>query len=375
MTGHFGLRAFAAMKRYGGLDVLRAAAMLLGVAYHAAYAYVPEVGPWYLVADRASHPFFSVWVGVLHSFRLEVFFLLGGFFGHLLLERRGPRGFLVDRARRLLIPLVLFLPLTRAADWGARMWSQSLGLMSPQYAPGAQPRFVPLHLWFLETLFVLCLLAWACARAGWRGAWLSARLSRWAAWPEVLLLCAIPTALLARGFPDSRPDLTFLPLAPVLAHHGLFFLVGWLLWPLREQLAALERRGAALAALGLALTTAVHWGPLQWQPLGQALASLSAWVLALGLFGLALGATGGERRWLRAAVEASLWIYLMHYPLVLIAQVLLAQTALPAGVKYAAVAGLALSLSTATWLAVRRSLLGPWFGARSAPTSGGAPAG
>ena len=50
--------------------------------------------------------------GALHAFRMELFFALSGFFSHLVFERRGPGGFLRDRSKRLLVPLLVLHVLT-----------------------------------------------------------------------------------------------------------------------------------------------------------------------------------------------------------------------------------------------------------------------
>ena len=65
--------------------------MLLGLAYHATYAWLPNVAPWYLVADSSPVEGLMLVTGLLHSFRMQVFFALSGFFSHLVFERRGAR--------------------------------------------------------------------------------------------------------------------------------------------------------------------------------------------------------------------------------------------------------------------------------------------
>ena len=111
--------------RYDGLDILRAGSMLLGVFSHAARPYVPDYGPWYPIADPHTSPLMLVFVGVLNSFQLQLFFALSGFFGHMVLEKRGADAFLRDRARRLVVPFLAALPLLLATDALMRSWSQA----------------------------------------------------------------------------------------------------------------------------------------------------------------------------------------------------------------------------------------------------------
>ena len=113
------------------LDALRAFAMLLGIALHAALSFTG--GPW-MVQDTRSSGWFHLFVGAVHGFRMPLFFLLSGFFTAMLWRRRGLRALLGHRARRVLLPLLLgsvtivplmFLMGGAAAKAGARQAEKS----------------------------------------------------------------------------------------------------------------------------------------------------------------------------------------------------------------------------------------------------------
>ena len=110
-----GQPAGGSLPRRGDLDALRSVAMLLGVFLHASLAYFPY--PW-PVQDTEQVPFLPLAYAVIHGFRMQLFFLLSGFFTMLLLRRRGLRPLLTQRALRILLPLVLaaatILPLNNA---------------------------------------------------------------------------------------------------------------------------------------------------------------------------------------------------------------------------------------------------------------------
>ena len=77
----------AAPSRYHALDALRAAMMFLGIYLHATVAYSP-VGGWpYKPAQLTTTLDFSV--GLIHVFRMPVFYVMAGFFTALLLQRYG----------------------------------------------------------------------------------------------------------------------------------------------------------------------------------------------------------------------------------------------------------------------------------------------
>lgn len=356
----------APARRYDGLDVVRAAAMLLGVCYHAAYPYLPDVGRWYFVTDVSSSDVFVAVVGVLHSFRMQLFFALSGFFAHLVLERRGAGGFLVDRSRRLVVPFVVALPLTVLADVAVRRWAKAEGVMAPDFAAQDGFRVLPMHLWFLEFLFLYCVVAWALARAGLEGKAVSRGLGALLKVPEVLLVLAVPVGVGLMRWPELRPAASFLPEVHSLLHYGLFFTLGWLLWPARGAVDTLVRRGWWMAAAGFGLSLYVFTRHLQWEPLGHFLSGVVPVAVTLGCLGLAFRVPPAQRPALRFLVESSYWVYLVHYPVVLVLQVLLARAAWPAVPKYLVVVGATFAVAFGSFrVLVYRSGLGPWLGVKA----------
>lgn len=349
--------------RSAGLDLVRAGAMLLGLVYHATYAWLPGVAPWYFVADAAPVPGLETLTGVLHAFRMEVFFALSGYFSHLVLERRGVDGFLVDRLRRLVVPFLVAWPSMVFLDHALRAASRARGLMAVAYRPQDAWLATPVHLWFLVYLFSFCAGAWLLAKRGLTG---HARLAPLVKRPELLLVVfATPTCVGLWWHPDNRPDLHLWPMPFEVLHYGLFFACGWLLWPVREALGALRARGPVFTALGAGLALYVFSRPLQWEPLGHVAGGLVAWILTLGLLGLALRLPDGERPWLRFLVESSYWVYLVHYPVVLGLQLVFAQQAWPGLVEYALTVVLTAAFAFVTFaLFVRSTWLGPWLGVK-----------
>src|SRR5688572_6913424 len=107
--------------RYHSLDALRAFALLLGVVFHSVLSYVVPPGLW-AVGTTEPSMILGWFVYYAHSFRMELFFLLAGFFAALVVQKRTVAAFLRDRARRIvLVFIVLLYPmkLVLAALWGA----------------------------------------------------------------------------------------------------------------------------------------------------------------------------------------------------------------------------------------------------------------
>lgn len=93
-----------ASSRRHDLDALRAFAMLLGIALHAALSFTG--GPW-MAQDSRTSAVFQVLISAVHGFRMPLFFVLSGFFTAMLWRRRGLRAVIAHRFKRVFLPLLL----------------------------------------------------------------------------------------------------------------------------------------------------------------------------------------------------------------------------------------------------------------------------
>jgi hypothetical protein len=168
-------------ERLHSFDAIRAAALLLGVVLHAGESFIPDNRAWAIVDDSTSS-LASVMVYVIHIFRIPAFFLLAGFFGRMALQRRGPADFIRDRAKRILLPLLLgwclLYPLIVCAwIWGAQRSGGGF-LRGGAREPASQVTFAAFatgdvfrdgvqlaHLWFLYYL-LMCYAAVLTVRQG-----------------------------------------------------------------------------------------------------------------------------------------------------------------------------------------------------------------
>ncbi len=159
--------------RRSDLDALRASAMLLGIALHAALSFFPA---FWVVSDSRQSPGFGVLFSAIHGFRMPLFFVMSGFFSAMLLARRGRRALVGHRFKRVLVPLLLglftIIPLTNGvsslaiesaarnaaseSDPSATIWSASqagdvaaierhLGLGAAVNGAGGALTLTPLH--------------------------------------------------------------------------------------------------------------------------------------------------------------------------------------------------------------------------------------
>jgi glucan biosynthesis protein C len=244
----------ASAPRLDYLDATRAFALVLGVVFHASLSFSPFFMGW-AVQDVSTGAFVADFFLVSHSFRMELFFLLAGFFSHGLYHRQEPGAFLRARLLRLGVPFVagwfLLRPLV-VSGWimGAAslrgdydFWaSLGAGFASLRSLPAGL--FTGTHLWFLYYLLLatalLLVIRWVALRAARTlagetgldrlGAGVDA-VARWlavSAWGLPVLAGLTATALWRMRFWNmDTPDQSLAPHLPVLAVYGGCFALGW----------------------------------------------------------------------------------------------------------------------------------------------------
>ena len=208
--------------------------MIAGIFFHAALAYSPMLSSVWLTADSQTSTAMDAAAWFSHLFRMPLFFLIAGFFSCYLIQKRGLWGFLKNRAVRVLIPFVIFLPAVLAAFMIIIGWSletveqpspmlQLIAYMSA--VPDAPPPPVTTtHLWFLYNLIQFYIVYALLFRMG----VLSARVFSVLSAPKflvfVLPLLVVP-ALASRFAPHPAPE-QFVPQLWSFGFFGIFFLVG-----------------------------------------------------------------------------------------------------------------------------------------------------
>ena len=157
------------IQRLHSLDSMRAILMLIGVYFHIAHAYTDEPNFWSRNPETVS-AFFSLFNVFTHYFRMHAFFLIAGFFGALLYERKGGKEMLKNRFKRLYLPLLVFSwPLwilngicsefaKNQANGSDIINSFSASFTIFSSVEGLIP-FMTQHLWFLNFLFIMSFFA------------------------------------------------------------------------------------------------------------------------------------------------------------------------------------------------------------------------
>ena len=327
--------------------------MLLGIALHASLPYFSRMAGFEFVwpaDDDQSVTLFLVF-DFIHTWRMPTFFLLAGFFAHLVLDRRSTSVFVLDRLKRIALPLVLFgavmavvIPPIWVYGWyGVLSLEIFQDVLKERQNLDSSGDLVA-HLWFLYYLLLMyaALLAFRFLGGLWRARAIVPRVGRlplgrylsnavYARLPLLLIVGAVLLILLRAG-DESKP---IWPLnMPDVLYGALFFFYGYGLYARRKLIDRLREPGT-LAALWAAAAVVffVHLALLgaidETSKSGGAAESLEALNLAGAIFYgaaavfLTLGFVGlferllrSPRAWVRWLADSSYWIYIIHLPVV-----------------------------------------------------------
>ena len=329
--------------------------MLLGIVLHATLPYFSRLAGFEHIwpADDDQSVLLFVVFDVIHLWRMPTFFLMAGFFTHLVLARRSTSAFVRDRLKRIALPLVLFgavmaviVPPIWVYGW--------YGVLSPEAFQGWTSDTPDLdssgelvaHLWFLYYLMLMyaAVAAFRPLIGHWRrrpfvrrdGLATLGRILNRTIYTRIPLLLAASAVLLliVRAGDESKP---LWPLNwPDVLYGALFFFYGYGLYARRDLIERL-RGTTTLAALWVTalagylghlelLRTIDVMSQSQLPGGAEAVAPLQladvilygvlSVLFSLGLIGLFERLLRTPRRWIRWLADSSYWIYIIHLPVV-----------------------------------------------------------
>ncbi|GDX06789.1 glucans biosynthesis protein MdoC [Buttiauxella sp. A111] len=314
------------------LDSIRAWLMLLGIPFHISLIYSSH--HWHVNSAEASWGL-TLFNDFIHAFRMQVFFVISGYFSYMLFLRYPLKRWWKVRVERVGIPMLTAIPLLTLPQF---LMLQHVNDKAKNW-PGLTPyeKYNTLvwelvsHLWFLLVMVVLTTICLFLFRQ------MKARLEMT---PEnsasAITLGKLSIAFLGFGFLYGAIRRTiFVIYSPILSD-GLFnfvvmqtlfylpfFMLGALVY-VRPQLKALFTTPSPWCAAGAAVAFSAYL-------LNQRYGSGDAWMyetesvitMVLGLwmvnvvFSLGHKLLNFQSRRVTYFVNASLFIYLVHHPLTL----------------------------------------------------------
>lgn len=233
-----------------------------------------------------------------------------------------------------------------------------------------------MHLWFLWFLCWL-VVAFAVYAVVAKVVHLE-RLPRWLICSPISLLWLIPLTVLPQSFmqpgtfgPDSSIGL--LPIPSVLGYYAVFFFFGAIYWDMDDKQGQLGRWWSIslpialliLFPLGMDVVTGAYGIMPQFADdsttvlVSNLLQASFAWLMTFGSIGLCRQLLSSENATLRYVSDSSYWLYLVHLPLVLLAQWLVRDLQIPAFAKFSAII---LVISTFLLLTYEYGVRYTWIG-------------
>jgi glucan biosynthesis protein C len=302
-------------RRYD-LDALRVLAVLLLIPFHSARVF-DVFDPFYVKNPQTSDGLSWAVVAFLNPWHMPLLFVLAGAATWLALGHRGPKGYVSERTKRLLIPflfgVLLIVPPQgflashfRGSDGSVLSFLGDYWTVEGDLS-GYTGSWTPAHLWFIGYLFIFSLVALPLLLR-WHGRQVRAR------W----LLFAMPLVLLAANelpAPNNGPQNPWYSL-------GLFVAGFLLLADERAERAVHRHWRPLLVAAALTMTTVLlvwstgtdaAWADGSLLDVGFSLfEQVNTWIWVLALLAAGKALLSGPIRGLRYASEASFPFYVLH---------------------------------------------------------------
>ncbi|SVD20627.1 uncharacterized protein METZ01_LOCUS373481, partial [marine metagenome] len=88
------------------MDSLRATAMFLGLVLHGSVVFAQWSVDFLRVQDEPS-VYVRLFPELVHVFRMQLFFLVAGFFSMVVCQKRGIKSYAINRFKRIFVPFIL----------------------------------------------------------------------------------------------------------------------------------------------------------------------------------------------------------------------------------------------------------------------------
>jgi glucan biosynthesis protein C len=365
-------------QRLHGMDALRAVAMLLGIFLHGTISYKihhdPTTWPSDPVYRAIGYDFLYLWI---HNFRMQLFYLVGGFFARFLYFKIGERPFIMHRVRRILVPFVLSLIFLLPFSLAPFLYYSFMNDPHPiREVLHHLLRWNGMaHFWFLYYLLIfyaamIGLLHIVPAAVRKAIADKSRKLNLACFRPVLLLIIPLVGILFLFETPMVEVYTGIFPKLPYLIYYGYFFGIGWFLHVQIDRLQDTGRLTWPFLLAGTALTypmlMVLYHQPSG--PLGQGwvydigvrcIGAVQTILLVFGTLGLFMRFFRKESRTMRYISDSSYWLYLIHMGILASLQILLFHSIIPGPLRFFLVMIITLLVSFATYdLFIRYTRIG-----------------
>lgn len=347
-------------ERYHHFDFLRAIAVLLGIPLHACLAY-GEIEYHWVIKDISHSYIIDIMLDFLRLFRMPLFFIISGFFSHLIINKGN---FLQKRTKRLLYPMLVFfllliIPLKLvwlAMENPAKVFSFDYKFLSNYvvdnlFAGPTQDKFRHDpnwgHLWFLMYLYLFSLLSVPLSKV---------KVFKFNNIKTLTIFSMFLTYLSYFLMKSHWVDAPFYmyPTISISAYYGIFYFFGWMLFKFKDFTLS-KSKSIWLIVIGCTCAIARSYIEVDshldifnlkadaWT--FTPLAVISTWSLVLGQIFLFKHLFKKANKKVTYFVEGSYFIYLIHLPIIIVLQIMMAPVNLSWVIKFPLVTLLAITFS------------------------------
>lgn len=378
-------------ERFHGLDAARGIALLIGIVHHGIESLVTYVNGDWVTQDSQSSLFLDIIFYISHVFRMQAFFLMSGFFAHLLFHRKGVREFALNRLKRLVLPFILFWPLLYFFIYHLWVW----GIQFNQHIsygeavakiPGYMiwsNGFPLMHLWFLYFLILFCACVvlvrpviekWIDPNNKLRHAVdriLSFVITHWWGALALGIVMVAPMVAMTDWFGVDTSSSGLLPRPAPFIIYGLYFTLGWFLHrspSLIESIGKFRVVNLLISLILIALVIILSLlfsepaDPADGRMILAGLNTIYAFASITAVFafiGYMITLFNKPHSTIRYISDSAYWGYLIHLPIVAFLQILVATSAWYWAIKVAMILTVTLSIIAVTYhYAVRSTWLG-----------------
>jgi hypothetical protein len=354
--------------RFYYLDAVRAFALLLGILYHGVMSMVFYIPPMvWAVKEHHTNIGIDAFFFVSHTFRMQAFFLVSGFFAHLVYHKKGTVGFITHRFKRITMPLIIFWPFIFFMLNALWIWGyQKMGyfnadpvvskLTLPQIVAGSYTSgawlnggFPLTHLWFLYYLtwffIMVIVIRFLFEHVIDRNSTLRIAIDKFIGylmthrWGSlVFAIFTIPGMwYMKNGFGVDTSDHGLLPKIPSLVVYGLYFSIGWFLHRNQQFMEGFKKYRKSNFILGLVLLTFIcllfllqftqpqvqkYMAYPIFSKLFSSIYGLASMITVFAFIGFMMVLFANTNKIIRYLSDSSYWLYLIHLPIVVFFQVI-----------------------------------------------------
>jgi hypothetical protein len=306
--------------------------MLLGLVVHSAITYgvYEDLGSW-PIRDSVTHLSNDFIVVLIHSFRMQIFFLVSGFFGSMLFYDKNPLAMIKNRISRIILPFIVFIILL----WPAIVFGfgYSMLIFSGETNPiqviaaffsGVDmliPKFT-FHLWFLyyltlittSTIILALLLAKTPKILRYINTTFKSIIQQ--SLLRILIFSSITATIYYLIGTWSVPtSISFVPDLNMFLYYSSFYIIGWILYKSKSLLDSFTKYDLFITSIGIILFTFYFFMNESFTFVSHViLKSIIVWLLVFGITGLFIRYTSEYSAIMKYLSDASYWVYLVHMP-------------------------------------------------------------